>query len=182
MWCHSSTRLLCHCIRWRHPGSLSHVAAPLPQARWAHRRAGYLLAAGERWEEGVTAFQAALKTDVRDAGGWGGVGCRPRAGLHMGGGRSVWPASCTVWLVAACLEQDARPPPTHPPLCPLARSRVGGPGQLLPAAGPLHGCSQGLHARPGAAARPALRAHPGERVEGRRLCCERLLPHNLWLP
>ena len=38
------------------------------QARWAHRRAGFLLAAAEKYEEGVTAFQSALKTDVRDAG------------------------------------------------------------------------------------------------------------------
>ena len=45
-----------------------------PQARWAHRRAGFLLAAAEKFEEGVAAFQSALKTDVRDAGGllgWG---------------------------------------------------------------------------------------------------------------
>ena len=43
--------------------------APCPaQARWAHRRAGFLLAAAEKYEEGVSAFQSALKTDVRDAG------------------------------------------------------------------------------------------------------------------
>ena len=38
------------------------------QARWAFRRSGFLLAAAERWEEGVAAFQTALKGDVRDAG------------------------------------------------------------------------------------------------------------------
>jgi len=53
------------------------------QARWAYRRSGYLLSAAERYEEGVTAFQSALKTDVKDAGGWAhnklrGWGSEPR--------------------------------------------------------------------------------------------------------
>jgi hypothetical protein len=43
------------------------IASRAPQARWAHRRLGYLLAAAERYEEGVAAFQMALKTDVADA-------------------------------------------------------------------------------------------------------------------
>lgn len=51
------------------PTSHRSLRAPCPaQARWAHRRAGFLLAAAEKYEEGVSAFQSALKTDVRDAG------------------------------------------------------------------------------------------------------------------
>jgi hypothetical protein len=38
------------------------------QARWALRRSGFLLAAAERFEEGLIAFQSALKTDATDAG------------------------------------------------------------------------------------------------------------------
>ena len=45
------------------------------QARWAHRRSGFLLAAAERYEEGVTAFQAALRSDVGDAGRGGACAC-----------------------------------------------------------------------------------------------------------
>ncbi len=56
---------LAHSCLWA-----SHQSCPCsPQARWAHRRCGYLLAAVERYEEGVTAFQAALKSDVHDACG-----------------------------------------------------------------------------------------------------------------
>lgn len=48
--------------------------ACLLQARWAYRRCGYLLAASEEYEQAVTAFQTALKGDVKDAGeagvGW----------------------------------------------------------------------------------------------------------------
>ena len=47
------------------------IAARAPAAHWASRRAGYLLAAVERFEEGVAAFQTALKGDVRDAGARG---------------------------------------------------------------------------------------------------------------
>ncbi|KAL4853629.1 Tetratricopeptide repeat protein SKI3 [Chlorella vulgaris] len=49
------------------------IASRAPQARWAYRRCGYLLAASEEYEQAVTAFQTALKGDVKDAAAWEGL-------------------------------------------------------------------------------------------------------------